>query len=443
MKININPFLVVALTFIGIMFIGGSMLMHPWASNSGTFTDPVDALFTSASALFITGLAVVETGSYWSGLGQIIILILIQIGALGVVTIGGYGAHVFGKKLMYSDKQILSDDLGIDNKEEVLSILKEVLLYVLLIEAIGAILLSLAFINHGYSLFESIRFGVFHAVSAFANAGFDIFALGDSGKSFIGINFASEIVMSLIIVGGLGYPVWLDLLNKIKLRKNHKLSYYSKLIIWLNFILILVGLLAFWSFEHPNRAHLVGEITHFKESLFHSVSARTAGFSVFDLSEMTKPSLIVMMGLMFVGGSPASTAGGIKVISLFIIFLMIKGLITGDLNLQFKKRSIDFQVAAKAMSLAIICFVLVITASIVIEFFDNPAFLDVLFESFSAMGTVGLSLNLTASLSVISKLMLMILMFMGRIGVYALLYGYIFSSKKRIIKNYPKAKICL
>ena len=351
------------------MFLGGLLLMHPWSSNSGDTTNLTDALFTSASALFVTGLAVVETGTHWSGLGQFIILLLIQIGALGIVTLGAYGAHLFGRKLLYSDKKLLSDDLGIDNKEEILSILKEVILYVLLIEAFGAFLLAWSFFNHGYSLFESVKFGVFHAISAFGNAGFDIFALGDSGKSFIKVAFAAEIIMFLIIVGGLGYPVWLDVLKKMKYRKHHRLTYYTKLILWLNLTFILVGLLAFWLFEYSNRVHLVGAVTHFKESLFHSVSSRTAGFSVFDLSEMTKSSLIVMMGLMFVGGSPASTAGGIKVISAFLLILMMKRFMNGDLNLQFKKRSIDPHFTNKAMSTVIISFMLVILGSVAIELF--------------------------------------------------------------------------
>ncbi len=439
-----NPFLMVALAFISVMFLGGFLLMHPWATQTGEITHPVDAVFTSASALFVTGLAVVETGSYWSGWGQLVILLLIQIGALGVVTIGGYAAYLFGKRLFYTDKQLLSDDLGADNKGEVLKILKNVMFYVLLLEFLGAILLSLAFLNHGISFFESFKFGFFHAVSAFANAGFDIFALGDSGKTFIEVNFAAEIIMFLIILGGLGYPVWLDLLDKFKNFKGHRLSYYSKLIIGLNIVLIILGTMGFWFFEYHNRANLVGEITHFRESLFHSVSARTAGFSVFDLSEMSKSSLIVMIWLMFIGGSPASTAGGIKVISAFILVLMIVGLIRGNLNIQFGKRSIDFQTVIRAMSTAIISLILVVVATTLLEFNDDPGFLDVLFETFSAMGTVGLSLGLTSNLSIFSKIILIFLMFTGRVGLYVLLYGYIFNKRKKIVnKQYPKAKICL
>ncbi|MCC6711256.1 MAG: hypothetical protein IT416_02795 [Candidatus Pacebacteria bacterium] len=439
-----NPFLMVALSFISVMFFGGFLLMHPWATQAGVITHPVDALFTSASALFVTGLAVVETGSYWSGWGQLVILMLVQVGALGVVTIGGYAAYIFGKRLFYTDKQLLSDNLGAHNKGEVLMILKDVMFYIFLIEFFGSLLLSLAFFSHGFSWFEAIKFGVFHAVSAFANAGFDIFALGDSGRTFIQVNFAAEIIMLLIVIGGLGYPVWLDLLNKVRQPKKHKLNYYSKLIIGLNLVLIILGTIGFWLFEYNNRYQLVGGLTHFKESIFHSISARTAGFSAFDLSEMSKSSLIVMMSLMFIGGSPASTAGGIKVISAFILLLMMVGLTKGDLNLQFRKRSFDFEVVIRAMSTAIISLILIVSATVFMEFSDNPGFLDVLFESFSAMGTVGLSLGLTSKLSILSKFILVFLMFVGRVGLYVLLYGYIFSKRKKVVnKNYPKAKLCL
>lgn len=432
------------LAFLLTMLTGSFLLVQPWATQTAQTTSFIDALFTAASALFVTGLAVVETGLHWSFAGQLVILLLIQIGALGVVTIGGYLAHLFGQRLYYADRKLLSDDLGADNKGEVIKILKNVVVYVLLIELIGAILLASSFWQHGFDLGRSLWLGFFHAISAFANAGFDIFGSADSARSLLEINWALEIIMSLIVIGGLGFPVWLDLLAKVKNGRQHRLSLHSRVVLLMSGGLILLGTLTFWFFDRETRLMEVSTSQHLRESLFHSISARTAGFAVFDLSQMSKSSLLILMGLMFIGGAPASTAGGIKVSVAAILFLMLAGVIRGHLSFNLMKRRIGLSTAMRGLSMAVISFLLIILTVVLIEFFDNPPFLAVLFEAVSAMGTVGLSLGLTPFLSDASKIMLIIIMFMGRVGLYALLYGLIFYSKRhKVIKKYPKAELCL
>lgn len=439
-----NPFLLVVLAFLFTMMLGGFLLTQPFATTSNISTNFIDALFTSASALFVTGLAVVETGSYWSFSGQLIILVLIQIGALGVVTIGGYLAHLFGQRLYFADRKLLGDDLGADNKGEVTKILKNVVFYVLLIEFLGAILLTLAFYINGFEFYQSLTFGIFHSVSAFANAGFDIFGSGDSARSLLGVGWSLEIIAALIFVGGLGFPVWLDLLAKIKDKNNHRLSLHSRIVLLMSISLIFLGAIAFWYFDRETRLYSVSGGQHIREAFFHSVSSRTAGFAVYDLSQMSKPSILTMITLMFIGGSPASTAGGIKVTVAAILILMLVGVIKGDLSLHVMKRQINAQMAIRALSVAVISMLLIFLAVILIELFDDPPFLAVLFEAVSAMGTVGLSLRLTASLSDYSKLTLIFIMFMGRVGLYTLLYGLIFYSKRhKVMKEYPKAELCL
>ncbi len=441
---RINPFLLVILAFLLTMLLGAFLLSQPWATQAGFNTTFIDALFTSASALFVTGLAVVETGSHWSFFGQLVILLLIQTGALGVVTIGGYIAYLLGQRFYYADRMLLGDNLGFGNKGEVVKVLKIVVRYVFLIEFFGASLLTLNFLLHGFDFNFSLWHGIFHAVSAFANAGFDIFGLGTSAEPLLGIGFALEIVMFLIVLGGLGFPVWLDLLEKIKKRSTHQISFHSRVVLIANILLIILGALAFWFLESSNRLAMTNQVSHLRESIFHSVSARTAGFSVYDLSTMSKPSLTVLMGLMFIGGSPASTAGGIKVTVALVLFLMLWGTIRGDLSLQVMKKNIDLKTAFRGLSLAAISFLLIIVGLIALEIFDNPPFLNALFEAVSAMGTVGLSMGLTADLSILGKIVLIFLMFMGRVGLYVLLYGLIFYTKRHnVIKKYPKADICL
>ncbi len=439
----LNPFLLVVLAFVLVMNVGGVLLMQPWATQTQQSTAMIDAFFTAASALFVTGLTVVETGAYWSFAGQVVILALVQIGALGVVTIGGYLIYLFGQRFYYQDRQMLGESLGISDKGEVVAILRRVVRYVVILELLGAILLSVNFWLFGRPWLESAWLGVFHAVSAFANAGFDVFGQGNSAASLLEVGVAIEIIMALIIVGGLGFPVWMDLRQKLADRR-HRLSLHSRVVLLVNLLLLVGGTLVFVGLELTNRLEVVDYVTHARQSLFHSVSARTAGFNVFDLTELSKTSLVWLMLLMFIGGSPASTAGGIKVTSALVIAVLVRSLLSGSLSLNILRRRISTDLLLRSVSVALVSFLLIILTTMVIEIVDNPPFLTALFESFSAMGTVGLSLNLTSELSTMSKLMLMLTMLMGRIGLYALLYGVIFYSKKHhVVKNYPKANLCL
>lgn len=437
----LNPFLLVVSAFLLVMLLGAILLMQPWASQAQTSF--IDALFTAASALFVTGLAVVETGTHYSFAGQLLILALIQTGALGVVTIGGYLVYLFGQRFYYKDRQLIGDSLGISNKGEVIVILRRVVRYVFILELIGAVLLSVNFLLHDYSVVDSLWFGIFHSISAFANAGFDVFGQGNSAASLVETGIALEIIMLLIIIGGLGFPVWMDLRQKLADRE-HKLSLHSKAVLLINGVLLLSGALVFYLFEAQMRLAEFGVLQHLRESLFHSVSSRTAGFSAFDLTEMSKPSLVFMMILMFIGGAPASTAGGIKVTAALIVFLLNCSLVNGSLSINLMRRRIPTDLILRSVSVVVISLFLVVLTTVVLEFVDDPPFLSAMFEAFSAMGTVGLSLGLTQTLSVFSKIVLIVTMFMGRIGLYALLYGVIFYSKRhKIIKNYPKANLCL
>lgn len=441
---KINPFVLMAMAFCFVWAIGTYLLMQPWATQASVQTPFIDAFFTAASALFVTGLAVVETGTYWSFLGQVVLLLLIQVGAVGVITIGSYMVYLIGHRLFYADRSMLSDNLGFEDKGKALEVLPKIIKYVFIIEICGALLLSVNFFLHGYSTFDSIWFGVFHAISAFANAGFDILGLGTSAQALVEIGIALEIIMALIVIGGLGFPVWIDCLEKLRSNSLHQISLHSRVVIIMNILFIIMGASAFWFFEKDTRMVIVDDAQHIRESLFHSISARTAGFSVFDLTQKSNHSLIVLMSLMFIGGSPASTAGGIKVTAALIIILLVVSVLRGNLRINLFRRHIPTNMLLRVVSLATLSLMLVVFATIAIEFFDNKSFMSVLFETVSAMGTVGLSLNLTSQLSTASKLVIIGLMFMGRVGLYVLMYGFIFHKKKRlIVKKYPEAEVCL
>lgn len=261
----LNPFLLVVLAFVLVMNVGGVLLMQPWATQTQQSTAMIDAFFTAASALFVTGLTVVETGAYWSFAGQVVILALVQIGALGVVTIGGYLIYLFGQRFYYQDRQMLSESLGVSNKSEVVGILRRVVRYVIIVELLGAVLLGLNFYLHGHPVLSAIWLGIFHAVSAFANAGFDVFGQGNSAASLLEVGVAIEIIMALIIVGGLGFPVWMDLRRKLTNRAHH-LSLHSKMVLFINLLLVCSGAVVFFYLEFTARNASVDLWTHGRQS---------------------------------------------------------------------------------------------------------------------------------------------------------------------------------
>lgn len=434
-----NPFVMVISSFVFVALFGALVLMQPWATQSGVSTRFIDAFFISSSAIFVTGLTMFETGTYWSIPGQATILLLIQIGALGVVTIGGYIAYLLGQRLYYSDRKILSENLGLTGNNEVVNILKKIVWYFVVIESLGIMLLSVNFIATGRDLLQSIWLGTFHAISAFANAGFDILGRGDSVASLVNAGIALEIIMLLVVIGGLGFPVWIDLMHKFQ-NPRHLINFHSRVVLLVSGILIIGGGLAIYLLEQvPN-----GDLwTQWRTALFHSINARTAGFSASNLSEYGKPGQLIIIILMFIGGAPASTAGGVKVTSALLVFLASYNLIRGRLSINLFKRHITHESLLRAMSIVVVTTALIIASVMAFEVIDNPPLLETLFEATSAISTVGLSLGFTSSLSDAGKVIVIILMMMGRVGLYALMYGVIFSQSKSIIKkHYPTGEIC-
>lgn len=415
---NVSPSLKILIGFLGVILIGSFLLCLPWSNKSGEWLSYVDALFTSTSAVCVTGLIVVDTAINFSLFGQIVIMLLIQIGGLGIVAITTLIALVMGKKINLSSRLTLQESLNKDTIEGVVSALKKILVITLSIEAVGALLLMYSTITITGSVGYGIFAAIFMAISAFCNAGFDV--LGVTAGEFASLTpFASNILLllplaMLIILGGIGFVV---LFNAFKSCKGKQ---HIKIVIIMTVTLLLGGAIAFLVLEWNNPATLGGMtvIEKIFNAFFQSTTLRTAGFATIDQAGLTTGGQILSIIFMFIGGSPNSTAGGLKTTTLLIIllFLFTRPNEKGDVVLG--KRRVSGRVIRKAIKIFMSQLIALALAVIVISIIDSGIGINaILFECVSAIGTVGLSMGITTTLSIASQLILCLLMFIGRVGL--------------------------
>ncbi|MBE5738800.1 MAG: Trk family potassium uptake protein [Clostridiales bacterium] len=417
-RINISPSLKILIGFLGIIIIGSLLLCLPFANRDGHWLSYSDAFFTSTSAVCVTGLIVVDTAVQFTLFGQIVVLLLIQVGGLGIVAITTLIALVMGKKINLSSRLTLQESLNKDSMEGVVKTLKKILVVTLIIELVGACLLSFSTI----SITDSVGYGIFAAifmsVSAFCNAGFDVF--GMFGGEFASLTpFANNVMLllpiaMLIILGGLGFVVLFNFFKSFK-GKQHAI-----VVVCATIILLLVGTISFMILEWNNPLTLGGMTTFQKiiNSFFQSTTLRTAGFASIDQGGLTTACQIISMLLMFIGGSPNSTAGGLKTTTLIIIFMFLfkKPNEKGDIT--FGNRRISGKVVRKSIKLFLAQLFTLLVFAIVISFIDADLSISaIMFECVSAICTVGLTMGITTSLSVISQMLLCVLMFVGRVGL--------------------------
>lgn len=415
---NVSPSLKILIGFIGVILIGSFLLCLPWSNRDGQWLNYADALFTSTSAVCVTGLIVVDTAIQFSLFGQIIVMLLIQIGGLGIVAITTLIAIVMGKKINLSNRLTLQESLNKDTMEGVVATLKKILIITLSIEAVGAILLLYSTITITGSVGYGIFAAIFMAISAFCNAGFDV--LGMSAGEFASLTpFASNVLLllplaMLIILGGIGFIVLLKAFRSCKGRQH------IKAVIIMTLALLIGGTIAFMALEWNNPATL-GSMTTFEKILnafFQSTTLRTAGFATIDQAALTPGSQIISIIFMFIGGSPNSTAGGLKTTTILIIlvFLFTKSNENGDIV--FYKRRISGRVIRKALKIFMAQLIALAMAVILISIIDSGISVNaILFECVSAIGTVGLTMGITTMLSVGSQLLLCLLMLVGRVGL--------------------------
>ena len=422
--------------FFIIILIGAFILNMSFSSAKGESIGFLDALFTSTSSVCVTGLIVADTGTYWSNFGKFVIMLLIQIGGLGFMTIATLGVIISGEKLSYSKKLLIQDSLSSEKTSDIIKFCKKIILVSLFIELVGAICLSIAFVPE-FGFLKGVCYGIFHSVTAFCNAGFDI--MGNSLTAYFNNPIVNISIMLLIILGGLGFSTIFDI-NRKRAFKKFRLN--TKIILITTAILIVIPTFLFFIFEMNNPKTLgnmnLGE--KILASLFQVVSPRTAGYNTIELSQMYDSTKFLTIILMFIGGAPASTAGGLKTTTFALIIISVYCLFKQKSEIEIFGRTVPFKNLNKALVSLVIGFTLVITGTMIILSYSDFDFLTVLYEVTSAYATVGLTLGITTKLNAICKITLIILMFMGRVGSLTVLYSFIKTDSKKKYK-YPKEEI--
>lgn len=431
---------IIVVSFILTIAFGSVMLMLPFATTNG-YINPEDALFTAASAVTVTGLACVDTATHYTTFGQIVILCLIQIGGLGFMTISTFAILIMNKSFSIKDKAYIENDFTTGNYKNVKDLGLRVIYFTFGIELTGALLLYIQYseLKGMHRVFASL----FHAISAFCNAGFSIFSNNlENYKAHWGINLT---IMMLIILGGLGFLVLDEILLLVrgKIKRYARLSLHSKIVILTTLILIFAGALVIFIEELFNPNNHYSLPVKILSSLFHSVSARTAGFNTINLTIYTSASAFILMALMYVGASPGSTGGGIKTTSASVIVAYFRTKLKGKENTDIFYRHISQKTIEKSFAVATMYIVLIFLFSlllITVEPQKNPLYL--LFETISAFGTVGLSMGVTFDLSWLSKILLSLTMFIGRVGPLTLL-GAMSKKETRAVIKYPEDQVMI
>ncbi len=440
--VRLKPAQILVIGFLTIILIGALLLNSPIASQSGESVGFINAMFTATSAVCVTGLSVVDTGTYWSLFGKGIILVLIQIGGLGFMTMATMMAILLGKKISLKERLLIQESLNQNSLEGLVRFSKHIVILTFIIEGLGALFLSFRFIpEFGWS--TGIAYSVFHSVSAFCNAGFDLIGRGRGLTPYVSDPLVSLTIAFLIIIGGIGFSVITDVINnKTKIKR---LSFHTKIFLLITIVLLSIGFVGFTIIEWKNPDTL-GDLSWNSKLLagfFQSTTTRTAGFNTVDFASMKNASKVLTMILMFIGGSPDSTPGCIKTTTLGIIMVTVISVIKGKNETELFKRRISWSIVNRAVAIAIISIFLIISISMILSITDSQIeFINVLFEAVSAFATVGLKLGVTPGLSVIGKLLIIFLMFAGRVGILTIAFALARKqSKNQTNIRYPEGKI--
>ena len=430
LKRKLSSFQIILLGFAGVILLGALILTLPISSKSHEWTSFIDALFTSTSAVCVTGLIVFDTATHWTIFGQIIILLLIQIGGMGVVTIAVSLAVASGKKIGLFSRETMKNAISAPNVSGIVRLTGFIIKGIFLIEIIGALIMLPVFCND-YGA-EGIWMAVFHSVSAFCNAGFDI--MGTKSGEFTSLTHYSAqpviniTIMLLIIVGGIGFLVWEDICkHKWRIREYRT---QSKLVLIVTAVLIVLSAVYFFFFECGD----LPVTERILASLFQSVTPRTAGFNTINLTAISDTGLYLMIILMLIGGSPGSTAGGMKTTTIAVLFSSAFSVFRKKDNAEVMKRRIDDETVKTASAVFLMYITLFLVGGMAISTIENLPITSCLYETASAVGTVGLTLGITPTLGSASKMILIMSMFFGRVGGLTLIYAAFGANKKQVAK---------
>ena len=444
-KIRFTTTQLIMLSFLGAIFIGSILLSLPISSVGGR-VPYIDALFTATTSICVTGLVTLPTASTWSTFGHVVILLLIQIGGLGIITIVSAIMIILNKRIGMKDRILLQDTFNLNSLFGIVRFLKKVIIGTLLVEGVGALLYMTIFVPE-FGL-KGIWISIFNAVSAFCNAGMDI--IGENSLCDYKLNPIINTVTSLLIIlGGLGFIVWWDMLRvvkeipKKKLKSFSGLTLQSKIGLWTTGILIIGGMLLILIFDYHNPL-TIGNYKFFDKlqiSLFQSVTTRTAGFATIPQENLTNASSMISLLLMFIGGSPVGTAGGVKTVTIAVLLCSAYATITNKDDVELFHRTISPQAVKKSVAVVATSFCICFTSTILLSAVCNADILDIIYETVSATATVGLSRNLTSTLNIWGKIIIIATMYLGRVGPISLVIAFTTKNQKTNIIKSPTEEI--
>lgn len=448
---ELRPVQVILLGFLITIFAGSILLSLPAAAANGHATPYIDSLFTATTSVCVTGLIVETTMTHWSIFGQAVILVLVQIGGLGVVTITTGMFFLIGRRITLGNRILIQESLGLNTMTGLVSLVKKILLGTTIIEGTGAVFYATQFVPEfgwGYGIWAA----VFNSVSAFCNAGMDI-VREDSLRSYVTNPVMNFTTMALIILGGLGFIVWKDLWQGLKKILKDKipvkrvitqLKFQTKIVLSVSFFLIMFGTILIFLFEYNNPAtmkdlSLPGKIM---ASLFQSVTTRTAGFETVAQGALTDASSLVSMFMMIIGGSPAGTAGGVKTVTFAILVFCVVSVAKQEESISLFKRRVPNGLVSKALAIIVINLIVLMTSVLLLLVFDHGSFIESCYECVSALATVGLTKGLTPNLTIAGKVIIIITMYLGRVGPISMAIGFSQKNKKKKVV-YPEQDLIL
>ncbi len=441
---SLSPTKIIALVFAAIILLGALLLTLPAASRDGVSCGFRPALFTATSATCVTGLSLFDTYTQWSGFGQVVIICLIEVGGLGFMSVASLMLFFLKKRIGLKERLVMAQALSVSDMEGVVRLQKLVLQGSLSVEAIGTLILTLRFWpEYGFS--QALKWGVFHAVSAFCNAGFDIFGSITPGASLMEFNSDPVVILTLsalVVVGGLGFFVWEEVARK---RKFKEFSVYTKLVLIATASLLIggTGLFLLVEWNNPDTLGAMSFGDKLLNALFQAVTLRTAGFASIDQGALTEAGKGISMVLMLIGGSSGSTAGGLKTVTMVVLFLFLSTRIRGRSAVTVFKRTIPEGQVMDAMTLATVMVVLAVFGGIFISMTSPVSFTDALFEAISGLSTTGVTAGATGCLSIPAQYLIMIYMYFGRVGILTISLGFLMGNRAEERLRYAQTNLLI
>lgn len=442
-RLKLQPAQVILLSFAGLIVLGALILMLPVSVNHGKTLGFLDAIFMSTSATCVTGLATISPAEDLSVFGQMVILVLIQIGGLGIMTLSSSMAVIMGKNLQMREQVIMHDVLDTQSSEELLALVVNIIRFTFTIEFVGAIFLTIGFYQEGFEIGQSIYYGFYHSISAFCNAGFALW--NNSLEDFKFSPMIHMTIAGLIIIGGIGFSVLKDLTEMAKLKRPlRSLTVHTKIVLVANILFLVTGTIYFFFGEFLHSFQDFSMWEKFQIAFFQSTTTRTAGFNTISLVALQPHCLYLMILFMFIGASPGSTGGGIKTTTFAVLLQSVTATLKGKQDVEFFERRVPAQTVVKSIAIFIIALIIVsIGVLVMVRVEPDKSFMSLLFEVVSGFATVGLSMGITPFLSVMGKICIITMMYLGRVGPLTLVLAI--GSRVVLPSNveYPKGKVLI